>query len=50
LVKNKEEDCWGPTIGDSLGEEVISDLVRFHLRKKIKRLEKIFKILEINSL
>jgi hypothetical protein len=42
--------CWGPTNGDLLGEAVISDLVIFHLRKKIIRLEKGFKLPEINSL
>ena len=42
--------CWGPTNGDLLGEAVISGLVRFHLRKKIIRLEKGFKLPEINSL
>jgi hypothetical protein len=50
LIKNKEGGCWGPTNGDSLGEAVISDLVRFHLRKKRIRLEKGFKLPEINSL
>ena len=40
----------GPTNGDLLGDEVISDLVIFHLRKKRIRLEKIFKLPEINSL
>jgi hypothetical protein len=42
--------CWGPTNGDLLGEPVISDLVRFNLRKKRIRFEKGFKLPEINSL
>jgi hypothetical protein len=42
--------CWGPTNGDLLGETIISDLVKFHLRKKRIRLIKGFKLLEINSL
>jgi hypothetical protein len=33
-----------------MGEAIISDLVRFHLKKKIIRLEKEFKLPEINSL
>ena len=49
FVKNRGS-CWGPKNGDLLGEEVISDLVRFHLRKKIIRLEKGFKLPEIISL
>ena len=42
--------CWAPTNGELLGETIISDLVIFHLRKKIIRLEKLFKLPEINSL
>jgi hypothetical protein len=41
---------WGPTNGNLLGEAVISDLVRFHLKKKIIRLEKVLKLPEIISL
>jgi hypothetical protein len=48
-LKKYRGRCWGPTNGDLLGEAVISDLVIFHLREKIVRLEKGFKLLEINS-
>ena len=50
MIKEKEGGCWGPTNGDLLGEAVISDLVRFHLRKKRIRIEKGFKFPGINSL
>jgi hypothetical protein len=40
FCKKFRGSCWGPTNGDLLGEAVISDLVRFHLRKKIIRLIK----------
>ena len=50
FCKTFRGSCWGPTNGDLLGEAIISDLVRFHFRKKIIRLEKGFKLPEINSL
>jgi hypothetical protein len=40
FCKKCRGSCWGPTNGDLLGETVISDMVRFHLRKKIIRLIK----------
>jgi hypothetical protein len=49
LIKNKG-GCWGLINGNSLGEEVISEVLNIHLMKKRIRLEKGFNLLETNSL